>query len=62
MKRIRIIVAFLLLCIGFTVFAQEKPNIVMILIDDMGWKDVSYMGSEYYETPNIDSMAKSGTR
>ena len=36
------------------------PNIVFIFIDDMGWKDVGYMGSEYYETPNIDQLAKSG--
>jgi len=43
--------------------AQEKqvpPNIVFIFIDDMGWKDVGYMGSEYYETPNIDNLAKRG--
>ncbi len=37
-----------------------KPNIVFILIDDMGWTDVGYMGSEYYETPYIDRLAKNG--
>ena len=26
----------------------------------MGWKDVGFMGSEYYETPNIDQLAKQG--
>jgi len=40
--------------------AQEKPNIVFIFIDDLGWKDVGYMGSTYYETPNIDRLAKQG--
>ncbi len=40
--------------------AETKPNIVFILIDDLGWKDVGFMGSEYYETPNIDRLAKSG--
>lgn len=40
--------------------AQEKPNIVFIFIDDLGWKDVGYMGSNYYETPNIDRLAKQG--
>ena len=39
---------------------EEKPNIVFIFIDDMGWKDVGYMGSDYYETPNIDHLAKNG--
>lgn len=37
-----------------------KPNIVIINIDDMGWKDVGFMGSEYYETPNIDKLSASG--
>jgi arylsulfatase A-like enzyme len=41
-------------------FAQEKPNIVFIFIDDLGWTDLGYMGSEYYETPNIDNLAKQG--
>ena len=42
--------------------AQEKnrPNILLINIDDMGWKDVGFMGSKYYETPNIDQLAKEG--
>ena len=39
---------------------QKKPNIVFIIIDDLGWKDVGYMGSTYYETPNIDRLAKQG--
>ena len=40
--------------------AQAPPNIVFILIDDMGWRDVGFMGSEYYETPNIDRLASRG--
>jgi arylsulfatase A-like enzyme len=39
---------------------DAKPNIIFIMIDDMGWKDVGFMGSEYYETPNIDSLAGAG--
>jgi arylsulfatase A-like enzyme len=37
-----------------------KPNILLINIDDMGWRDVGFMGSEYYETPNLDQLAAGG--
>ena len=39
---------------------NEKTNIVFIMVDDMGWKDVGFMGSNYYETPNIDKLADQG--
>lgn len=38
----------------------KRPNIVLIYMDDLGWKDVGYAGSTYYETPNIDQLASSG--
>ena len=41
-------------------FAAEKPNIIYINIDDLGWADVSINGSKYYETPHIDRLAKEG--
>jgi arylsulfatase A-like enzyme len=37
-----------------------KPNIIFILIDDLGWRDLSCFGSSYYETPVIDKLAKEG--
>lgn len=40
--------------------AAGQPNIVLIFADDLGWKDVGYQGSDFYETPNIDRLAKSG--
>lgn len=40
---------------------MKKPNIVMILIDDMGWRDLQCFGSTFYETPNIDALAAEGT-
>ena len=46
------------------VFAKSKkastPNIVLIFIDDMGWRDTTYNGSDLYETPNIDGLSKQG--
>ncbi len=41
---------------------RKQPNIIIINIDDMGWKDVGYMGSSYYETPHIDALATQGMR
>lgn len=40
---------------------KEKPNIVFILADDLGWNQVRYHGlTDFYETPNIDSIANAG--
>ena len=39
---------------------NSRPNIIIINVDDMGWKDVGFMGSQYYETPNIDYLASQG--
>ena len=36
------------------------PNILMIFLDDFGWMDTSYMGSDFYETPHIDKLAGQG--
>ncbi len=41
---------------------MEKPNIVLILMDDMGWKDLSSAGSEFYESPNIDALMSEGMK
>jgi arylsulfatase A len=40
--------------------SDPPPNFVIIYIDDMGWKDVGCMGSDYYQTPNIDQLAAAG--
>ncbi|AHM61151.1 N-acetylgalactosamine-6-sulfatase [Flammeovirgaceae bacterium 311] len=38
---------------------KKKYNVLFILIDDMGWKDLSCYGSDFYESPNIDEFAES---
>lgn len=42
--------------------APQPPNILFILIDDLGWKDLGCYGSDYYRTPNIDRLAAEGMR
>lgn len=58
---ILIVLATLNACYGQHKQKQNtKPNILIINIDDMGWKDVGFMGSKYYETPNIDKLSSKG--
>jgi arylsulfatase A-like enzyme len=45
---------------AITASAAQKPNIVFILADDLGWRDTTLYGSTYYETPNIDHLATRG--
>jgi len=50
----------LLLTPNFCFGAETQPNIVLLFIDDMGWRDAGYAGSDFYETPNIDRLAEGG--
>lgn len=42
--------------------ADQPPNIVFIMADDLGWMDTGVYGSTFYETPNIDRLAERGVR
>lgn len=39
---------------------ERSPNIIVFLIDDMGWNDLGCYGSKFYQTPNMDRLAQSG--
>ena len=45
-----------------TLFAQDKPNVIVIMADDLGYGDVSCYGATELETPNIDRLAAEGQR
>jgi len=59
---IEVIAIFLLAAVLTNAAGAPKPNILFILVDDMGWKDISCAGSTYYETPHIDQLAAEGLR
>ena len=42
--------------------SSEKPNIILFFVDDLGWTDLGCYGSDLYETPHIDKLAKEGMK
>ena len=59
MSRSANLVLFLLLCVQL----QARPlNVLFVLVDDLGVKDIGIEGSTFYETPHIDQLAASGMR
>lgn len=47
-------------CKSEVINEKKQSNILLINIDDMGWQDVGFMGSKFYETPNLDALAADG--
>ncbi|WP_339734198.1 sulfatase [uncultured Gimesia sp.] len=56
----RFLVVGLLFCWNLTpaIASTDRPNIVLFFIDDLGWRDVGFMGSDFFETPHIDHLAQ----
>src|SRR3954464_11066689 len=48
--------------VSATAAPADRPNIIFILADDLGWADLGCYGSKFYETPNIDALAAGGMR
>ncbi len=60
MRLIQFTAVLLLLC--DSVIAAERPNIVFILADDMGWSDLGCYSADLHETPHLDRLASEGVR
>lgn len=62
--RLAIVFSLVLLTLSQLSQAQTKnhPNVVFFLVDDLGWTDLGSFGSEFYETPNLDRLVKSGIK
>ena len=56
-----ILVGFLFILLAVSAVAQTRPNIIVILADDMGYSDIGCFGSEI-DTPNIDRIGLEGLR
>ena len=42
--------------------AAKSPNVILIVADDFGWTDLACYGSDFYQSPNIDKLARDGMR
>jgi len=52
----------IIICIAVTVQSADRPNIVLVMCDDLGWGDVGFNGGKEIRTPHLDAMAKASLR
>ena len=52
----------IILLTSSSVFAGDKPNIIVMVADDLGWADVGFHGNQIIETPSLDRIAAEGTQ
>ncbi len=60
-KRFLVLTSTYVVASGMMSFGN-KPNVVLIVVDDLGWTDLGCYGSDLYQTPHIDELAKNGVR
>src|SRR5688572_9007512 len=54
---------YVLLLVGAQIsLADDRPNVILIVADDLGWADLGCYGSTFHRTPNLDALAASGIR
>ncbi len=54
--------ALLLVSLSFGLGAQERPNLIVIMADDLGWGELGSYGQPVIKTPHLDRMAAEGMR
>jgi len=59
-NKFKVFALFLVLFMSITSMAQNRPNIVLIMADDLGGRDLPVYGNRFNETPNIDKLASQG--
>ncbi len=63
LKTVSLLLLFAVL-VSSSLFASDsdtdRPNILFVYLDDFGWKDTGFMGSDFFETPNLDRLASQG--
>ncbi|EDM28493.1 arylsulphatase A [Lentisphaera araneosa HTCC2155] len=58
----KLILTFLFFTLSSPLLSDQRPNIVFVLIDDLGWNGLSSYGNKYVQTPHLDKLAKEGAR
>lgn len=61
---VKLALQLLLVCLalGSSAAAPARPNVILILADDLGWTDLACYGSDFYETPHLDRLARDGMK
>ncbi|HUN03699.1 MAG TPA: sulfatase-like hydrolase/transferase, partial [Niabella sp.] len=60
--KLRFTITFCLFLLSNILFAQQKPNVILICMDDLGYGDLSCYGATKIQTPNVDKLAAQGIR
>ena len=58
----KMILGLTVLMLAGGAFADTRPNVILVMADDMGWAQTGYYGHPVLKTPNLDDMARSGLR
>ncbi|MGC9354432.1 MAG: sulfatase-like hydrolase/transferase [Mariniphaga sp.] len=60
LKLMKGIVLFCMLTLTTILYARDKPNVVLIIADDVSWNDIGCYGNDVVKSPHIDRLAETG--